>query len=192
MINSTLQEALASFSNVIERVAFSDAAGESISESHTFSQLRELFSKVKQERKTIYFIGNGGSAAIVAHVQNDLVNKCKLKCHVLQDASLLTCMSNDYGYQVAYSTILDTCFDEGDVLVAVSSSGNSANMLEASKVVKHKKGFLLTLTGFSEDNHLRKLGNINIWLPSKDYGEVEVGHQFILHLLTDRLALELN
>ena len=151
-------------------------------------QALSLLRGVQQRGGCVYLIGNGGSAAIVAHVQNDLVNKGRLRAHVLHEASLLTCMSNDYGYEQAYAEILERVLRPDDVLIAVSSSGRSKNILNAVEVARSRGAHILTLTGFTPENPLRASGHVNVWLPSSDYGEVEIGHQLVLHYLADALV----
>lgn len=151
---------------------------------HAISLLREA----KERGNCVYLIGNGGSAAIVAHVQNDLVKKARVRAHVLHESSLLTCMSNDYGYDRAYAETLERFLKPQDVLIAVSSSGRSSNILQAVEVAHACGAYTVTLSGFSPENPLRAGGQVNVWLPSTDYGEVEVGHQLVLHYLSDALA----
>jgi D-sedoheptulose 7-phosphate isomerase len=95
-------------------------------------------------------------------------------------------MANDFGYEHAVARMLGQLLNQGDIVIAISSSGNSMNMRNAAMISREKGAFLITLTGFASDNPLRSLGDINFWLDSCDYGFVEVGHQFILHNIADR------
>lgn len=153
-------------------------------------QALSMLRGVQQRDGCVYLIGNGGSAAIVAHMQNDLVNKARLRAFVLHEASLLTCMTNDYGYERAYAEILERVLRPDDVLIAVSSSGRSKNILNAAEVARSRAAHILTLTGFTPENPLRASGHVNVWLPSSDYGEVEIGHQLVLHYLADALVAQ--
>lgn len=137
---------------------------------------------------SVYVIGNGGSAAVAAHMANDLLNVGKLRALTLHDPSVLTCLANDYGYDNAYSRMVGTLAREGDLLIAISSSGKSRNICNAVEAAKSAKAKVLTLSGFREDNPLRRLGDVNMWISSQDYGMVEIAHLFILHNLADRLA----
>ena len=74
-----------------------------------------------------------------------------------------------------------------DILIAISSSGQSRNIVNAVAVAKKNGATVITLSGFQDNNPLRQIGHYNLWLNSKDYGQVEIGHAFILHYLTDRL-----
>ena len=99
-------------------------------------------------------------------------------------------MANDYGYENAFARILYTLAQPGDALIAISSSGKSPNICNAAAKVRELGGSIVTLSGFAPDNPLRALGNLNIWLDARDYGMVEIGHQFVLHNIADHLRLE--
>ena len=151
-----------------------------------------LLRQVYQQGRRVFVIGNGGSAAVASHIVNDFVNCGRLKATTVHDPSLFSCMSNDYGYEQAYARILEIQADEGDLLVAISSSGNSANIRNAADIVHKKGGKVMTLSGFKERNPLRAMGELNYWLPSEHYGFVEIGHLFVLHHLLDRFKEEVS
>ena len=138
--------------------------------------------------RNVFVIGNGGSASIASHVVNDLVNVGRLRGFALHDASLLTCMANDYGYSHAYSTVIERVSVAGDILIAISSSGRSANILNAVTAIRARGGKAITLSGFAADNPLRLAGHLNFWIDSTDYGFVEIAHQFVLHTICDALS----
>lgn len=142
--------------------------------------------EARNANKNIYIVGNGGSAGVAAHAVTDLFNVAKLKATTLHESSLLTCMANDFGYENAVARMLGQLLNPADIVIVISSSGNSMNMRNAANIGRQKRAFVLTLSGFKADNPLRQLGDLNIWLPSNDYGFVEIGHQFILHNIADR------
>ncbi len=137
---------------------------------------------------TVHLIGNGGSASVVAHAQNDLVKACGIRAMVHQDVPLMTAYGNDHGYGQAYADALAVWLRSGDVLIAVSSSGASTNILNAVMKAKSAGAMVVTCSGFKPDNPLRQLGDLNFYVPSHDYGQVELTHAALLHCLTDRLA----
>lgn len=137
-------------------------------------------------------VGNGGSAAIASHAVIDLLNMGSVRALTLHDTAVITCISNDYGYEHVYEKQIKQLMTSRDILIAISSSGQSKNILNAVKVAKGNRAKVLTLSGFSSENPLRKLGDVNIWLNSTDYGFVEIGHAFVLHNITDRLNLIKN
>lgn len=154
------------------------------------SALEEMLDVISKKKATkcVYLIGNGGSSGIVSHAAIDFLNACGYRAHALSDNSLITCMANDYGYENVFTQPLKTLLEDGDILIAVSSSGNSANIHTAASYAKERNCTVITFSGFKTDNKLRKCGSYNIWLDSEHYGRVEIGHSLILHYLTDRLA----
>ena len=136
-------------------------------------------------RRHVFVIGNGGSSGIAGHHVNDLVNMIRVKAFTITDSNLITCMANDYGYESVYSKPLSILFEQNDLLVAISSSGKSKNILQSVNVAKEKGGKVLTLSGFSTDNPLRQSGDLNIWTGANDYGLVESAHFFLLHSMVD-------
>jgi len=152
----------------------------------------EKLVQIREEKRNLYVIGNGGSAGIAAHAVTDFANVCKLKASTLHESSLLTCMANDYGYENALARMLDLVINPGDVLIAISSSGKSANIVNATAKAKSKGAYSITLTGFASSNPAREAGDLSIWVDSNDYGLIEVGHQFILHHISDRIGAELK
>ena len=147
-----------------------------------------MLAEARSKNACIFVIGNGGSAAVASHAVIDLINVAKLRAFTLHEPSVLTCIVNDYGYENAYSKLLAHMARPGDVLIAISSSGRSQNIRNASAQAASNGGKVITLSGFARDNPLSSMGDINIWLDSNDYGMVEVGHQFILHNLSDRFG----
>ena len=147
---------------------------------------KSLISASKKNKKIIIF-GNGGSAAISSHVSVDLTKNAKIRSINFNEADLLTCFSNDYGYKKVFSKCIEFYADVGDIVIIISSSGKSKNLLEAAKICKKKKILLFTFTGFSKSNPLKKMGNINLWVNSRAYNIVENIHQIWLLSIVDRI-----
>lgn len=138
--------------------------------------------------KKVIAIGNGGSAAIASHLANDLCKTDNIKAICFSDYSYNTCMANDFGYECVYEKGVEMFADRGDILIAISSSGNSKNIIRATNKAKEKGCTVITLSGFKGDNKLRELGDINIYIPKEHYGYVELCHQIILHMITDTIG----
>ena len=185
--NNPLPANVKKLQSLIISAEFKDGQGNPIPYQNGFEDILNLLKEIRKKRACVFLVGNGGSAAIVSHVFNDFINIGKLRAFTLHESSLVTCMSNDYGYENVYSRPLDTLAHENDLLIAVSSSGKSKNICNAAASMKEIGGRVITLTGFSKDNPLRKMGSINFWLDSNDYGLVEVAHMFFLHCLSDSL-----
>ena len=149
------------------------------------SVLKTLLLDMNRSKGMAYIIGNGGSSGIASHFCNDLIKGLKIPANTLVDSNVVTCLANDYGYENCFSEALKVNMKQQDLLVAISSSGNSRNILNAVRVAKNKKAKVVTLSGFDAENPLRQLGYINFWLDRRDYGLVEMGHFFILHSLVD-------
>jgi len=151
-----------------------------------------LLEKIRDKKRAIYVIGNGGSASVASHAVVDFMNVAKLRAYTLHDTATLTCMANDYGYENAFSNIISNTTKEKDLLIAISSSGKSKNIINAVEAARQNGAIVVTLSGFDSKNSLRIMGDINFWCNSKDYGMVEIAHQFILHNLADRFSNDIN
>ncbi len=133
--------------------------------------------------------GNGGSAAISSHVAVDISKNLKLKAINFNEADLITCYANDYGYENWMSEAIKSYGDKNDILILVSSSGKSMNVRNAAKIAKKMGIFIITFTGFNKNNPLSKLGSINFWVNSKDYNIVELTHLTWLLCIVDFLKI---
>jgi len=138
----------------------------------------------------ILVIGNGGSSAIASHVVIDLVKNAGLRAMVLSDPSALTCLANDFGYDEAYAKQVECHGRPNDILIAISSSGASRNIIQAAKAGHEKRMFVMTFTGFHPHNKLRIIGDISFYVPSESYGCVELAHSILLHAVCDALMEE--
>ena len=156
------------------------------SDISSLDKIAKTLSSLKKKNKVIIF-GNGVSAAISSHVSVDLTKNAKVRSINFNEADLLTCFANDYGYEKVFSKSLEFYADRGDVVIIVSSSGRSKNLLEAAKICKKKKILLYTFTGFSKSNPLKKMGNINLWVNSKAYNIIENIHQIWLLSIVDKI-----
>ncbi len=131
-------------------------------------------------------IGNGGSAALASHTQNDLCKSVGVPSLNFTEVPLLTSLTNDNGYSAAFEHQVNLWAKPGDLLIAISSSGCSENILRASQAAQNHNCHLITLSGFRTDNALRNMGELNFYVPVEDYGFVESVHAILLHFLTDR------
>ena len=136
----------------------------------------------------VIIIANGGSASIASHMQNDLAKACGIQALVFTEAPLLTALSNDDGYETAYETLTRLWARPDDLLIAISSSGRSENILRAVTAMRDAEGTVVTLSGFEPDNPLRTTGDTNFYLNSWHYGLVETAHAAICHYLSDAVG----
>lgn len=144
--------------------------------------LKKFLLKVKSKNKKIILAGNGGSAAISSHVSVDLTKVAKIRAINFNEADLLTCFSNDFGYERWLEKAIEFYYSKGDLVILVSSSGESKNMILGAKKAKKLGLKVVTFTGFKKNNSLKKLGDINFWLDSRAYNIIENTH--LIWLLT--------
>ena len=166
-------------------VSISDHEGQTIDLAAGIDKSLDLIKLVQKERKQIFFVGNGGSAGIASHLAIDYAKNGKVNSRALNDSSSLTCLANDYGYDFVFSKQLEYYANEGDLLIAISSSGESKNILNGVDEAKKKNCNVITMSGFSSGNSLRKKGQINFYIDGAEYGIVEVAHLTLLHLILD-------
>jgi D-sedoheptulose 7-phosphate isomerase len=159
-------------------------------ESENFKINFKIALDILSNVEKIFFIGNGGSMSICSHMMQDFAKIANYKTFSFSDPSLITCFSNDFGYENALSEWLKLYIVKNDLLIAISSSGNSMNIINAVTTARKLKAKVVTLSGFKEDNKLRKLGDANFYLPIENYGVVECFHQVILHSLLDEIKMK--
>ena len=153
-----------------------------------FLEVVKLLKKIKKNKKKVILVGNGGSAAMASHVSVDLTKMCKIRAINFNEADLLTCFSNDYGYENWVKKAISFHADKGDLLICISSSGSSKNIINGAKYAKKIGCKVVTLTGFSKTNPVKKIGNINLWLNSKNYNFIEMIHHTWLLSIVDSIA----
>jgi D-sedoheptulose 7-phosphate isomerase len=133
----------------------------------------------------IMIVGNGGSAGIASHTAIDLSKNANLRAVAFNDSSALTCLGNDFGYEHVFAKQIEFHGKPDDLLIAISSSGGSANILNAVSAARARNIRAVTFSGFKADNPLRTSGDLNFYVPASEYGFVEMAHQALLHALLD-------
>ncbi|MBI4668577.1 MAG: SIS domain-containing protein [Elusimicrobia bacterium] len=169
-----------SFSGLLGEIEITDGRGRSLGEQG-FQAAVELIRRQSGLGRKICIVGNGGSAAIASHQATDYFKMCGLRATAFNNSSLLTCLANDYSYEEVFSRQIERMADPGDVLIVISSSGKSPNILKAASAGSKTGCRIITLSGFAPANPLRAKGEINFYVPSDDYGQVECAHGFICH-----------
>jgi D-sedoheptulose 7-phosphate isomerase len=184
------KEYFANLTNQLESIKISDRNGESLEFLQGLETVTRLIVEQTRSNKKLIFIGNGASAAIASHMSTDYWKNGGMRAIAYNDSSLLTCISNDYGYQHVFEKPIEMFADEGDILMAISSSGKSENILRGAKAAQAKKCSLITFSGFHSKNPLSRLGDYNFYVPSPDYGPVEIIHMAICHCICDTIIHE--
>jgi D-sedoheptulose 7-phosphate isomerase len=177
----------ARFAELLDAMSVTGPDGRSVDIEDGLDALCRSLEKARAGESSVYLVGNGGSAAVVSHIANDFINVAALRASTLHEPAVMTCQANDFGYDKAFARQLDIFCRAGDVVIAVSSSGNSENIRNAVDAARRRGAFVATLSGFRAENPLRSMGDLNFWLSATDYGLVEIGHLFILHNVAERL-----
>jgi len=162
-----------------------DKVGQAVPLEIAISRLGRQMQQRQDGGNRIFFIGNGGSAGIASHLATDFSKNGGMRASALNDGSVLTCLGNDFGYEFVFSKQLEWHARPGDVIVAISSSGRSKNILNGAVVARERDCLLYTFSGFDANNPLRSLGDVNFFVASHAYGFVEVAHLALLHGVLD-------
>ncbi|MDR0881453.1 MAG: SIS domain-containing protein [Candidatus Adiutrix sp.] len=160
--------------------------GEIIRPERAFELWAEMAVALPRDR-AIYLIGNGASASMASHFAADVTKNCGIRAVVFTDAALITALGNDHGFENAFALALNRYALPGDLLVAVSSSGNSPNIVRGCQEAAKMKVKTVTVSGKKPDNAIRSIGDINFYVPADSYSLSESAHSMILHHWIDRL-----
>ena len=172
-------------SALIKAIRTTDASGAEMGFYDGIRAAHGLFVSSAGSGNKLIFIGNGASAAIASHISTDLWKNGGIRGVAFNDGSLLTCVSNDCGYEHVFEKPVRMFGDPGDTLVAISSSGQSPNIIRAAQAAREMELRVITLSGFEQDNPLSSLGDLNFYVPEKSYGLVEILHHSICHCIVD-------
>ena len=150
-----------------------------------------IIRKTLNTKSKIYIIGNGGSASIASHVSVDFAKVAGVPSSTFNNSNLITCFANDYSYENWVTEAIKAYCNHKDLIILISSSGTSQNIVNAGKYCKENNINLITFSGFNLGNPLSKLGNIIFYINSKNYNYVEMTHHIILVSLVDIFAKKL-
>ncbi len=158
-------------------------------------QFVETLLDARSRGSTIFFIGNGGSSATASHFANDIAigtkayyNKPFRAISLCDNQAVISAIANDDGYEEIFSQQLEVLLQEGDVVVAISASGNSVNLLKAFDVAKEKNATTVGLTAF-DGGKLKDAADISVHVPTGrgEYGPAEDAHMILDHLVSNYL-----
>ncbi len=173
-------------SSLIGAVRVTDKAGKVLEFYHGIKVAGNLILSHSDHK--MMFIGNGASAAISSHMATDFWKTGGIEALAFNDSSLLTCISNDYGYEHVFEKPIEMFAKKEDIIFAISSSGESNNIVRGVNAARLKECNVITLSGFKNDNILSTMGDINFYVPSHEYGLVEVIHHSICHCILDTIV----
>ena len=176
-----------SLTNLLGNIIVTNNVGIELGLDQSLEDLIKIILDQAKIGGKVFFIGNGASASISSHMATDFWKNGGIKAFSFNDSSLLTCISNDFGYRHVFEKPIEMFSEPQDILIAISSSGQSENILCAAASAKEKGLKVITLSGFNQDNPLRRLGDINFYVPISEYGFVETIHHSICHCLVDMI-----
>lgn len=185
-----MQESLVSryfdgLAKAISDTACTDQSGKPIEQSDGVALAIQYMRDVAETRNRVLFCGNGGSAGICSHMATDFFKNGGVPALALNDSSALTCLANDFGYEFVFSKQIEMLSKAGDMLIAISSSGQSKNILNGVEAARKSDCRVMTFSGFKADNPLRMAGDLNFHVPATDYGFVEAAHLSLLSAILD-------
>ena len=151
------------------------------------NQATEMIASTSRNGGKTIIVGNGGSAATASHVSVDLTKNANIRAVNFNEADLLTCFSNDYGYERWVEKAIEFHADSGDLAILISSSGTSKNIINGGLKAKNMGLKVITFSGLNVDNPLRQLGDINFWVDTKAYNIIEMAHSIWLVAIVDRI-----
>lgn len=172
-------------SECLNGAAASDAKGHPLDVHEALEGMIAAFRAAHAAGGKLIFVGNGGSAAIASHQAYDYWKNGKLRAISLNDPAMLTGSANDFGYPDVFAKPIAMFAAPQDVVIAISSSGQSPNILQAAEEARRIGCRVMTLSAFKQDNPLRRLGDVNVYLPTDVYGHAEIGHLTVLHIMLD-------
>ena len=184
--NSYYSDYVSALYDAMQSVIFTDKHRTVRDINEGLEVLCELSEKIKKNKKKQYLCGNGASASICNHMALDWSKNGGVKTNSFSDSALFTAVVNDLGAENIFSSPLAFYADKGDLLVTISSSGNSINVINAIKKAREMNMGVVTFSGLKEDNPSRSLGDLNVYVPAKTYGIVESAHAVIMHAWLDQ------
>ena len=171
---------------ILDRLAVTGRDRAAISPEDAFGRWVEMATRLDRNG-SIHLVGNGASASMASHYAADITKNCGIRANVFTDCALITALANDNGYENAYAVALDRYGRPGDLMVAISSSGDSPNIVNACRKAGCMGVALVTLSAKKPDNAIRSLGDLNFYVPGETFSLAESAHAVILHHWTDRL-----
>ena len=184
------QQHVQSLNRLLDGLAFTSRDGTAVAADAGLADWVDMTLRLREGRQTVYMIGNGASASMASHFAADLAKNGRLHTQVFSDLSLITAISNDMGYEHVFAEPLRRRGGRGDLLVAISSSGRSPNILAAVDVADELEMSVVTLTCKDPANPLRKRGDLNLYVAAATYGLAETAHAVALHWWMDLIQLQ--
>jgi len=178
------EDSVAELAKVMLALSVQDRAGKELGSAGTQAWVERTL-ELGKSGGCAFFAGNGASASMASHFSTDIAKNAQVRSMVFTDPALITCIGNDFSYEDCYAEPLSWHLRPADMVVLISSSGNSPNIVKAAKRARELGGQIITLSAMRPDNALRQLGDLNFYIPADTYGHAETGHAAILHHWVD-------
>jgi len=172
----------------LERLSVLDKHGTEIRPETAFQKWMSQTHRIATSKKTVFFIGNGASASMSSHFATDLAKNASIHTRTFYDLSEMTAIANDICFEEVFAEPLRLWMEPGDMLIAISSSGQSHNVLRAVETALEIGGYVVSLSAMRPENRLRSMGVLNFYVPAQTYGVAETCHAAVLHHWTDMVA----
>jgi len=164
-----------------------DIEGKVIPMDDGMNSFKTISMDTREKQGFLFFAGNGASATMSSHMAADSQKNGGFRAMAFNDAALLTAISNDVSYNQIFAMPIEKYAGTDDILITISSSGNSPNVIEAIKAARAKNIKIVTLSSMKPDNKSRQLGDLNFYVPADTYGYAECAHQVLLHCWLDKV-----
>jgi D-sedoheptulose 7-phosphate isomerase len=171
-------------SRLLLEVETATTDGAALSLAQAFGTLAVHLGATKEKGRFVFTVGNGGSSAIASHFANDL-SRMGTRALALCDATALTAAANDFGVESMFATVLEGLATKDDVLISISSSGQSKNIRSVQSKARALGMYAVSLTGFLPDNPVRRAADLSFYVPSSEYLVVESVHFALAHFLSN-------
>lgn len=172
--------------NALDKMITTDCNGNVLSIDDALEEWIDICEEKRKSRGVFFFCGNGASATMAEHMSHDCFQNADFMTQTCAETSHITAISNDMSYEDVFAYRIGKTLKETDMLITISSSGNSPNVVKAIQTAKELGAFVVTVSGKGEDNQSRKMGNLNFYVPLETYGMVESAHAVLLHCWLDR------
>ena len=169
----------------LKAMKVTDGNGEEISADAALEQWVDICEEKRKKEGVFFFCGNGASATMAEHMSHDCFQNADFLTETVSETSHITAISNDVSYEDVFAYRIKKMLKEKDMLITISSSGNSPNIVKAIETAKQLGIFTVTVSGMKEDNRSRAMGDLNFWVPLRTYGMVESAHAVLLHCWLD-------
>ncbi len=183
-----VQDYLDKLKDLLNHITVTDGNAEQYEYNDGIDRIVGILKKCKTQKGCLYICGNGGSAGIAQHMTADFLKNGGIRTYNMYGQPTITCISNDLTYEYVFCKQLEMLAGRGDILIAISSSGESENIIKAIKEMRSVEGTVITFTGFRKENRIRQMGDYNIYIPAEHYGMAESVHNLVLQQLVDEIV----